>query len=165
MVYKPQNFVEIGALKIRFEGTPKGMAIRYAASDIGRIVAEAKSGDRAKSNARAELKTQIAEFEAAKRRFESERKMRVESDRLSRIVHREHLENERLEQERLEAERQRILEAAQTALKAKAQARGREGKTLAGPRRPEGVCGSAARGFVRERRRRPESRFSSPETP
>jgi hypothetical protein len=110
-----EKLVGIGALKIRFEGTPKGTAIRYAASDVERIAAEASSGARARSNSKAELRKQAIEWKAAQLRFETERKMRLESDRLSRIVNRSNRENERLTELLLETERQRIIQAAKAA--------------------------------------------------
>jgi hypothetical protein len=99
-----ENLVQSGALRIRFEALPEGLALRYAAADLKRIAAEPQI--------RQQLRTDAARLRSDRRRWEAERQLRLARERVERAARQERLEAERTEAERIEAERQRIYAAA-----------------------------------------------------
>ena len=106
-----ENLVMIGVLKIRFEGTPKGVALRYSSSDVERI----KAGRWTKE----ELQKEAEKLRLEQMELALYRQVRLEKERRERLARRERIAIEREEAARLEAERQRIMDAVRAARGAK----------------------------------------------
>jgi hypothetical protein len=99
--------VRCGVLTIRFEGTPKGIALRYSVSDMQRIAAE--------HGTREQLRKELTRLRSELVQWEADRQMRLATERPERYERRLRLERERLEADRLEAARQRIVDAVRAA--------------------------------------------------
>jgi hypothetical protein len=97
-----ETLLRSGALKIRFEGTAKGVAIRYSASDVERIAST--------NQARKQLLDEAKKLKADQELWGAQRDARLWIERALRDYRRVRIEQEQQEASYLERERQRILD-------------------------------------------------------